>query len=104
MPTSPCPRSPWIRREPRGLPIFLGVTVWSLSVRSTTTQNGLGAASGSADWALEIAYAEREAVRKCNAVFAAINGQPPDEGVAVELGKCRLASQRSLRVPRMRAA
>jgi nucleoside 2-deoxyribosyltransferase len=54
---------------------------------STNAQNGLGPASGNRMWALDIAYADRDAVlQRADAVFAVLNGQPPDEGVAVELG------------------
>ena len=35
---------------------------------------------------MDIAYADVEAVRNADAIFACINGTPPDEGVAVELG------------------
>ena len=46
-----------------------------------------GGSCGSSLWALDIAYADRDAVmKKADAVFAVINGTPPDEGVAVELG------------------
>ena len=53
---------------------------------STNEQNGLGPQSGNSLWALDIAYADRDAVHRCDAIFAVLNGQPPDEGVAVELG------------------
>lgn len=53
---------------------------------STNAQNGLGPESGSTDWALDIAAADSNAVRSCDAIFAVINGLPPDEGVCVELG------------------
>ena len=46
---------------------------------STNLQNGLGPQSGNSMWALEIAYADRDAVKRCDAVFAVINGSPPDE-------------------------
>lgn len=37
-------------------------------------------------WAYKIARADFDDVKKCDAIFAIINGQPPDEGVMVELG------------------
>lgn len=55
---------------------------------STNKQNGLGPHNNEANklWAFDIAYADRDAVRKADAIFAVINGMPPDEGVCVELG------------------
>merc|ERR1712032_829246 len=37
-------------------------------------------------WAHRVARADAEAVRRCDAIFAVVNGVPPDEGVCVELG------------------
>jgi len=62
----------------------LGLTVYEPF--STNAQNGLGPSSGNKMWALEIAYADVDAVRNADAIFAVLNGQPPDEGVSVELG------------------
>ena len=62
----------------------LGATVYEPF--STNEQNGLGPSSGKDLWAMDIAYADVEAVRNADAIFACINGVPPDEGVAVELG------------------
>ena len=53
---------------------------------STNEQNGLGPDSNNDDWALDIAFADRDGVSQCDALFAVINGVPPDEGVAVEVG------------------
>ena len=53
---------------------------------SANNQNGLGPDRGNKMWALEIAYADVEAVKNSDAIFAVLNGLPPDEGVAVELG------------------
>ena len=52
---------------------------------SQNEQNGLGPSNGSG-WAFAIAKADARAVVDCDAVFAVINGVPPDEGVCVELG------------------
>ena len=49
-------------------------------------QNGLGPSRGNELWALDVARADVEAVRQTDAIFAVINGTPPDEGVAVEIG------------------
>ena len=53
---------------------------------SQNEQNGLGPASGDPTWAFAIAQADSRAVSACDAVFAVVNGVPPDEGVCVELG------------------
>jgi len=37
-------------------------------------------------WAWDVAHADAEAVKNCDAIFAVVNGVPPDEGVCVELG------------------
>ncbi|NEQ73710.1 MAG: nucleoside 2-deoxyribosyltransferase [Okeania sp. SIO2C9] len=37
-------------------------------------------------WAYIIAQADLNDVRNCDAIFAIVNGTPPDEGVMVELG------------------
>lgn len=40
----------------------------------------------SPDWAYEIAMADKRDVEECDAIFAVVNGTPPDEGVMIELG------------------
>jgi nucleoside 2-deoxyribosyltransferase len=37
-------------------------------------------------WAWKVGQADLDDVRRCDAVFAIVNGTPPDEGVMVELG------------------
>ncbi len=37
-------------------------------------------------WAYKIARADLDDVKKCDGIFAIVNGTPPDEGVMVELG------------------
>ncbi len=37
-------------------------------------------------WAYRIAIADLDDVKKCDGIFAIVNGTPPDEGVMVELG------------------
>ena len=37
-------------------------------------------------WAYRIGQADLRDVEECNAIFAVVNGVPPDEGVMVELG------------------
>lgn len=37
-------------------------------------------------WAYRIARADLDDVKKCDGIFAIVNGTPPDEGVMVELG------------------
>lgn len=62
----------------------LGVTVYEPF--STNAQNGLGPSDANDLWALDIASADSSAVTRADAVLAVLNGVPPDEGVAVELG------------------
>ena len=38
------------------------------------------------DWAYEIAKKNFEDLKSCDCIFAIVNGNPPDEGVMVELG------------------
>jgi nucleoside 2-deoxyribosyltransferase len=38
------------------------------------------------DWAYNIAQKDCADVRACDAIFAIVNGTPPDEGVMIELG------------------
>jgi nucleoside 2-deoxyribosyltransferase len=37
-------------------------------------------------WAYEVGQRDYRDVRECDAIFAVVNGTPPDEGVMVELG------------------
>lgn len=37
-------------------------------------------------WAYEVGQRDLAAVRRCDGLFAVVNGSPPDEGVMVELG------------------
>ncbi len=58
----------------------LGAEVWEPFARNNQidfTQTG---------WAYSVAQADLEDVRKCDGIFAVVNGTPPDEGVMVELG------------------
>ena len=38
------------------------------------------------DWAYEVAKTNFEDLKSCDGIFAIVNGNPPDEGVMVELG------------------
>lgn len=38
------------------------------------------------DWAYKIGQADKSDVEICDAIFAVVNGTPPDEGVMIELG------------------
>ena len=38
------------------------------------------------DWAYELAKTNLEDLKSCDCIFAIVNGNPPDEGVMVELG------------------
>ncbi|MFP4692337.1 MAG: nucleoside 2-deoxyribosyltransferase [Halothece sp.] len=37
-------------------------------------------------WAYQVAQADLADVKQCDGIFAVVNGNPPDEGVMVELG------------------
>ena len=38
------------------------------------------------DWAYELAKRNLNDLKKCDGIFAIVNGNPPDEGVMIELG------------------
>ena len=38
------------------------------------------------DWAYDLAKSNFEDLKKCDGIFAIVNGTPPDEGVMIELG------------------
>ena len=37
-------------------------------------------------WAYKVAIGDLQDVKECDAIFAIVNGNPPDEGVMIELG------------------
>lgn len=58
----------------------LGLEVWEPFARNNQvdfSQTG---------WAYQVAQADVRDVRRADAIFAVVNGTPPDEGVMVELG------------------
>ncbi|PCJ59447.1 MAG: nucleoside 2-deoxyribosyltransferase [Planctomycetota bacterium] len=58
----------------------LGLTVWEPFQRNDQidfSQKG---------WAYKVGQADLKDVKNCDALFAIINGTPPDEGVMIELG------------------
>ena len=57
----------------------LGAEVWEPFARN----NGDVTSPG---WAYRVARADLSDVSDCDAIFAIVNGTPPDEGVMVELG------------------
>ncbi len=58
----------------------LGAEVWEPFERNNQVDH---ATSG---WAYHIGQRDVQDVRACDAIFAIVNGTPPDEGVMVELG------------------
>ncbi len=68
------------------LPIFvdslqaLGVEIWEPFARNADLD------SSCSGWAYKVAIADLEDVKKADAIFAIVNGTPPDEGVMIELG------------------
>ena len=58
----------------------LGLAVWEPFERNNQIDRD------QPDWAWRIGQADFEDVREAAAIFAVVNGAPPDEGVMVELG------------------
>lgn len=58
----------------------LGLEVWEPFLRNSQTD------MSQAGWAYQIAKADHDDVCSCDAIFAIVNGTPPDEGVMIELG------------------
>ncbi len=58
----------------------LGAEVWEPFARNNQVDHA------QAGWAYEIGQRDVADARACDAVFAIVNGTPPDEGVMVELG------------------
>lgn len=58
----------------------LGLEVWEPFARNNQVDRA------EPDWAWRIGQADFRDVRESDAIFAVVNGVPPDEGVMVELG------------------
>ena len=58
----------------------LGAEVWEPFARNNQVDHQ------TAGWAYQIGQRDVADVRGCDAIFAIVNGTPPDEGVMVELG------------------
>ena len=58
----------------------LGLEVWEPFARNNQVDRA------ERDWAWRIGQADFRDVRESDAIFAVVNGVPPDEGVMVELG------------------
>ena len=58
----------------------MGATVWEPFARNNQIDRA------KAGWAYKIGMADLNDVRDSDAIFAIVNGTPPDEGVMVELG------------------
>ena len=58
----------------------LGLEVWEPFARNAQVD------FASPDWAYGVAQKDLQDVRDADALFAVVNGTPPDEGVMVELG------------------
>ncbi|WP_089936829.1 nucleoside 2-deoxyribosyltransferase [Candidatus Entotheonella palauensis] len=58
----------------------LGAEVWEPFARNNQVDHA------EPGWAYEIGQRDLQDVRQCDAIFAIVNGTPPDEGVMVELG------------------
>lgn len=58
----------------------LGAEVWEPFARNNQVDHA------QPGWAYDIGQRDVQDVRQCDAIFAIVNGTPPDEGVMVELG------------------
>ena len=58
----------------------LGAEVWEPFERNNQID------MAQAGWAYRVAQSDVADVRRCDGIFAIVNGTPPDEGVMVELG------------------
>jgi nucleoside 2-deoxyribosyltransferase len=58
----------------------LGAEVWEPFTRNSQVDHTM------AGWAYQIGQRDVADARACDAIFAIVNGAPPDEGVMVELG------------------
>lgn len=58
----------------------LGAEVWEPFARNNQVD------FSEPDWAYQVGQSDLQDVRDCDAIFAIVNGTPPDEGVMVELG------------------
>lgn len=58
----------------------LGAEVWEPFGRNNTVDYA------DEGWAYQIGQRDLQDVKECDAIFAIVNGTPPDEGVMVELG------------------
>ena len=58
----------------------LGMTVWEPFQRNNQVD------FSKPGWAYKVALANFQDVRNADAIFAVVNGTPPDEGVMIELG------------------
>ena len=72
------------------LPQMMGIlTGMGIRVHEPFEHSGEGAktaVSQGPGWAYRVGQADVAAVRECDGIFAVMNGNPPDEGVCVELG------------------
>ena len=59
---------------------FLGYEVWEPFERNNQVDYS------HPHWAYQIGQADMNDVKNCDIIFAVVNGNPPDEGVMVELG------------------
>jgi len=58
----------------------LGAEVWEPFERNNQID------FSNSGWAYQVAQADLEDVKQCDGIFAIVNGNPPDEGVMIELG------------------
>lgn len=59
---------------------ILGLEVWEPFARNDQVD------FADSSWAYKVSQADKKDVEECDAIFAVVNGNPPDEGVMIELG------------------
>ena len=64
----------------------MGLEVWEPFERNNTATDETGHNPISEDTAMRIAFNDIKDVQESDAIFAIVNGEPPDVGVAVEIG------------------
>ena len=71
----------------------LGLEVWEPFARNNQVD------FSKPGWAYMVGQADLRDVRESDAIFAVVNGTPPDEGVMVELGRCHSPGKTHIPVP-----
>ncbi len=69
------------------LPVFVtALTDLGAKVHEPFSENQQTTFARNKGWAYRVGQSDLAAVRQCDGIFAIVNGNPPDEGVMIELG------------------